>query len=140
MKKTLLALPLLVLLSSCALFGPLVSSFDQNSFNAAQTIKVEASALVPKGFEAANLHTWEIDNLRSKLEAQVAYEKGKGKPNLVSSKQWEILAAKDHDLLGKFLNDWKGEKKFSRVYCREKSEQIEKALDEILNAEGAKPK
>lgn len=141
MKKHIIFLPLVALLASCAIFGPSVAKFDQNSYAAALQLKTEASALVPKGYETATLHAQEIISLQSGLDAQVAYEKGKGNGNLASSKQWDILASKDHALLGRFLEDWrKGEKPFSRAFCVEKSKQIEKAFDEILNAEGAKPK
>lgn len=117
-----------------------MAHFDQNTFSAALELKSEALPLVLQATDRYELHKAQVEALQVKLSAQLAYEEGKGKSNVISYNQWRILTSEDHALLGKLLKDWKEEKKFSPAYVREKAEQIGLAFDEIMRLEGAKPK
>lgn len=125
---------LMAVLAGCA---NLVCNFDQNSYAAAQALKVEASALMAKAGEPAASHQAAITALRVKLDAQLAYEQGKAH-NAISAKQWEILISPERELLGKFLKDWQDGKTFDAAYLVEKAKQVSRGYDEILHLEGAK--
>lgn len=114
-----------------------MTSFDQNSYTAANELKSESMALLAAGTEPAAAHQSDIDALRARLSAQLAYEQGKGKANTISAKQWEILISEEHDLLGKTLKDWEAAP-LREPYLTEKRKQISDAFDTILNLEGAK--
>lgn len=132
-KHSLVALGL-ILMTSCAV----VSKYDQNSYESAQTLKVESLALVSHSAEPVTSFQPQIDTLKVKLTAQLAYEQGKGKGNVISAKQWEILISKDHELLGKLLEEWETGIPHSQGYITEKSLQIGEAFNEILRLEAAK--
>lgn len=117
-----------------------ISSFDQNSYVAASGLKGEAIALISNALEPAAHHQEAIAALDVKLSAQVAYEEGKGKKNIISLTQWKILVSPDRELLGRFLEDWENGKEFSPAYLAEKIQQISDAFDQILKLEGAKAK
>lgn len=117
-----------------------MSNFDQNTYNAAIELKSESLNLISNATEEETAFHSQIEALKAKLSAQVAYEQGKGKKNLISAQQWKILISEDHDLLGKLLKDWENGKKFSHTYVVEKSHQVSDGFDEILKLEGAKNK
>lgn len=137
MKQNLYFLPFLILLSGCA---NLMSNFDQNSYVAALELKTESLSLISKADDKASAHVSEIDYLKAKLNSQVAYQEGKGKPNRISAAQWRLLVSEDKDLLGRFLKDWQSEKPMSKFYRDEKILQIGEAFDEIIKLEAAKDK
>lgn len=118
----------------------IVSHFDQNTYDGAHTIKTEALALILKGNEKAADHSAEIESLKVKLSSQLAYEQGKGKSNVISFTQWDIIASLDHDLLGGFLKLWESGKTFSPAFLTEKAQQVSDAFDQVLKLEGAKNK
>jgi len=115
-----------------------MSTFDQNTYDSATKIKSQALALIPFATEKPDLHTVEIEALKASLSSQLAYELGKGKPNVISYNQWAIIASTDHDLLGKLISDWQAGKTFSSAYLVEKRQQISDAFDQVLKLEGAK--
>lgn len=136
MKNLLLSFTLLFFVG-CA---NLVTNFDQNSYASAVSLKTESLNLISHGEEPASDHIAAILDLNSKLQAQLAYEEGKGKSNKPSSDQWNTLISPETNLLGRFLRDWTAAKTFSPAYVHEKSDQIGLAFDEILRMEGAKSK
>lgn len=121
-------------LCSCAS----VANRDQNSISTAQELKPMSMALVVRAVEPIDKYKSDVDYLEMRLSAALAYEQGKGKTNIISAKQWEILCSPDHDLLGRLLKNWKEGKKFSPAYLYEKQAQIGAGWDEILRLEGAK--
>lgn len=124
-----------------ALIGCAVTSkFDQNTYEGALTLKIDSIKLLSKATAPGVEYAQEIAALKVRLSSQLAYEKGKGKPNFISFKQWDILLSTNNDLLGRFIEDWESGKKFKPAYVVEKCKQIEAAFDEILRLEGAKPK
>jgi hypothetical protein len=120
--------------TSCAVVG----GFDQNSYDSGMALKSESAALIAHAGEPASDYKQQIQALTVKLDAQLAYQNGKGKTNLISAKQWDILISPEHDLLGKLLLDWVEGKNFSDEYLLEKRQQISDAWDQILKLEGAK--
>lgn len=126
--KKWLSLPVALLMVGCAT----ITKFDQNSYNAAQQLRAQSVAVMasPSG---AN-----VDGLRARLDAQVAYESGKGKANTLSTTQWKLIARKDGYLLGGWITDYQAGKPMSAPYVAEKTRQVEAAFDEILKLEGGK--
>lgn len=124
----------LILLVSCAI----VSNFDQNSFNSATDLKSESIVLISHANEPVATHVEEVSALKTKLSAQLAYEQGKGKKNIISAKQWEILISDNHELLGGFIKDWENGSTFTKAYINEKSQQVGDAYDQIIKLESAK--
>ena len=135
MKKTLrLLIPLLMgsMLMGCALVG----KFDQNSYNAAQSLQGASLALM--GQRLVSIPTNDIVTLQARLGAAVAYEQGKGAAFRLSTLQWQILSDPKGNLLGRFLTDWMNGSSCSAAYLTEKENQINEGFCEILTLEGAK--
>lgn len=126
----------LLVLCSCA---NLVTNFDQNTVNTAQELKPIASSLVDKAINPPDQYLTDIEWLQNRLDAQVSYETGKN-ANSITTRQWDILASPDGNLLGSFLRDWKDGKKMSPSYVSEKKIQVEEAFDVILQFEAGKPR
>lgn len=131
-----LALGTMLGVSGCAV----ISHFDQNSYESAQSLKARALALVARGAEPATKYAQEIASLKSALDAAIAYEKGKGNNNLATQAQWKLLCSPDRNLLGGFLKQWQGGKTFSPAFLDEESQLIGQAFDELIRLESAKPK
>jgi hypothetical protein len=141
MGKLILALVLMVALNGCAVFRG-VSGFDQNSYTAGMTLKADSLALIERSRRAQGETTPvpELLALQAQLDAQVAYEAGKGKENGLSAMQWRLLADPKGNLLGGYLTRWATGARLSEAYITEKSNQIGDAFDEVLRLEGAKRK
>ncbi len=138
-KLNLLAVCLLMLEMGCAV----ISNFDQNSYDSAQSLKNQSLDLISKAIEPVSKHLDEIAQLKSKLSAQLAYEVGKGQSNAVSAEQWKLLSDPQGHLLGGLLCSWESQtatESFSAPYLLEKQEQIGASFDEIIRLEGAKQK
>lgn len=135
------ALALMVALNGCAVFRGM-SAFDQNSYTSAMTLKAESLSLVERSRRAQGETTPvpELLALQAQLDAQVAYEAGKGKENALSAKQWRLLADPKGNLLGGYLTRWASGARLSDGYVTEKKQQIGSAFDEVLRLEGGKRK
>lgn len=103
-------------------------------------LKADSLALVPKAVETSDKYVSDIEALKSSLSAQLAYEEGKGKANIISYSQWKILISEDNELLGGLLKKWQSGQKFNKAYLDEKAIQISDGFDEILKLEAGKPK
>jgi len=122
--------------SSCAT----VSSKDPVSLQNAITLKAESLALLDKATDPPDAHTSEINALRQKLQAAIAYEKGKGELNAISVKQWELLANPDGNLLGGFLKKWETDGTGqSPAFIDGVKGLVTKAFDQIIKVENEKP-
>jgi len=131
MKRLTLALTVL-LATGCALVG----KFDQNSYNAAQSLQGASLALM--GQRLTSVPTNDIVTLQARLQAAVAYEQGKLPANKLSVLQWQILTDPKGNLLGGFLTDWLNAKPCSPAYLTEKEAQINEGFNSVLTLEGAK--
>ena len=141
MGRGLLVLALLVALNGCAVFRGM-SGFDQNSYTSAMTLKTDSLALIERSRRAQGetTPTPELLALQAQLDAQVAYEAGKGKENALSAMQWRLLADPKGNLLGGYLTRWASGAILNDGYVTEKKHQIGDAFDEVLRLEGGKRK
>ena len=141
MGKLILALVLMVALNGCAVLRG-ISAFDQNTYTSAMTLKADSLALIERSRRAQGETTPvpELLALQAQLDAQVAYEAGKGKENGLSAMQWRLLADPKGNLLGGYLTRWAAGARLSDGYVTEKKQQIGSAFDEVLRLEGGKRK
>ena len=128
MWKKLLLFPFALLLLGCAT----ITKFDQNSYNAAQALKEDAVTVVTHASPSA------VDSISVRLDAQVAYETGKGKANRISAAQWKLIANPQGNLLGGWIKTYRQGVVMSDAYNLEKAKQIGLAFDEVLKLEGGK--
>ena len=128
----LLAVTLPIFLVGCALIG----KFDQNSYNAAQSLQVTSLALM--GQRLTSIPSNDIITMQARLGAQLAYEGGKGVANRLSCLQWQILTSTNGHLLGEFLVDWMKGTPCTQSYLTEKENQINEGFNSVLQLEGAK--
>ena len=113
----------------------LISPFDQNTYNAATALKEKSSVLILSATEPAATHAADIASLQRALASEVAYERGKGQPNAVSIKQWELFAKTVND----FIADWQKQLlPHKPAYLQDKVEQAGLMADEILRLESGK--
>ena len=124
----LVGLAMVVAVNGCAT----ITKFDQNSYNSAQSLKEDALTIVQHPSPSA------VDNLSVRLDAQVAYETGKGKANRISAAQWKLIANPHGNLLGGWIKTYRQGATMSPTYNEEKARQIGLAFDEVLKLEGGK--
>lgn len=133
MRKQLAILPLVCFLSACAV----ISKFDQNSLDMATSLKTDTLALMVHGGEPFAQYAEQVRSLRSRLDSALAYENGKGTPNLMTRKQWELLISPNH-LLGNFLKRWEAGETLSPVYIKGEMDMVGNTFDQIIQLEGGK--
>ena len=113
----------LILLSSmlqCASISP----YSPIAYQYATSLKVESLMA-------------EVAALVTKID--IAYEYAKGRPkNEISARQWEILKAPNHHLLGGFLQRWKHESQLSGPFVTEAKGLVADAFDTIIGLESGK--
>jgi hypothetical protein len=126
----------LILLSSmlqCASISP----YSPTAYQYATSLKVESLMLMDKATEPYATHQAEVAALVTKID--IAYEYAKGRPkNEISTRQWEILKAPDHHLLGGFLQRWKHESQLSGPFVTEAKGLVADAFDTIIGLESGK--
>jgi hypothetical protein len=126
----------LILLSSmlqCASISP----YSPTAYQYATSLKVESLMLMDKATEPYATHQAEVAALVTKID--IAYEYAKGRPkNEISTRQWEILKAPDHHLLGGFLQRWKHELQLSGPFVTEAKGLVADAFDTIIGLESGK--
>lgn len=131
----MLAFVLLLALSACAL----VTHYDPTSYKNATDLKAEALLLIEKAKDPPGVHAAAIDSLLLRLRQAYEYERGKGNPNMITVKQWELLINPKGNLLGGFLQKWKVENKAqSATFTEAAAKLTEKAFDQIIELERAK--
>jgi hypothetical protein len=125
----------LILLSSllqCASISPYSPAYQY-----ATSLKVESLMLMDKATEPYATHQAEVAALVTKID--IAYEYAKGRPkNEISARQWEILKAPNHHLLGGFLQRWKHESQLSGPFVTEAKGLVADAFDTIIGLESGK--
>lgn len=128
---------MLLALGACAL----ITHYDPTSYKNATDLKAEALLLIEKAKDPPGIHVAEIDSVQLKLRQAYEYERGKGSPNMLTVKQWELLINPQGNLLGGFLRKWKVEDKAQgETFIEEKAKQTGKAFDQIIELERAKVK
>ncbi len=81
----------------------------------------------------------QITSLQKDLATEKAYESGKGKQNIATQKQWDILTS-DQQLLGRLLREWSAGKHHSVAFVTEETAIIDDVFNQIVELEGAKTK
>ena len=119
--------------------GATIATFNQRAYENATTLKAEALALVGKGTEPYANHKAAAERLMTRVEAAFEYAKGIPK-NTITTQQWDILKARDRDLLGGFVAAWENSSPngFGQAFVDAKKEQIGDAFDTIIDLESAK--
>lgn len=132
-----LAFVLSLALGACAL----ITHYDPTSYKNATDLKAEALLLIEKAKDPPGIHATAIDGLQLKLRQAYEYERGKGSPNMLTVKQWELLINPQGNLLGGFLQKWKVEDNAQGVTFIEQAAKLTgKAFDQIIELERAKVK
>lgn len=127
------------ILSSCRLFSPSVSAFDQYSYTQTTSLKVDALDLMDLATDSVQLHEKEIKTVQSAIQKIVEYEKHRPK-NEVTTQLWFALTDTSGNLFGKFILRWQHDKILKPVYVQEKKKQIGLAFDQIAEMESGKNK
>jgi hypothetical protein len=123
--------------AACAL----ITHYDPTSYQRATDLKAESLLLIEKAVDAPAARAAEIDALRLKLRQAYEYERGKGSPNVITVKQWEILNDPDGALLGGFLKKWQTENKGqAQAFLDGVSKNVGAAFDQIIRLENSKVK
>lgn len=123
--------------SACAA----LTRYDPTSYKTATDLKAQALLLIEKATEAPAAHQREIDDLRVRVRQALEYEKGKGKPNQLTVKQWELLSNPSGHLLGGFLRKWEAEGRSQNpAFIAGASKNVSEAFDEIIKLESGKVK
>ena len=132
-RLAIIALAILFMSLGCAT----IASYSETAYQQATSLKVESLALMGKATEPYAQHQAEEEALRLKIDK--AYEYAKGLPNNEeSTRLWEIL--KGSDLLGAFLEHWRGKSTLSATYIADKQRQVGSAFDKIIGLESGKIK
>jgi predicted transcriptional regulator len=133
---TKLMLLVLLFTSACS---PLMSNFDQVSYQQATSLKVDALNLMDEGTTDYAGHIAEVKDLQIKIDKAIEYDKHRSH-NEITNQMWAILNDPQKNLLGGFLVKWLHDGKCSTVYITEKKKQISFSFDQIAELESKKIK
>ncbi len=135
--KWILLLLVVSIISACAL----MSHYDPTSYKQATDLKAQSLLLISKATDPPDKHAAEIADVQLKLQQAYEYERGKGKLNAETVKQWELLNDPDAGLMGEFLKVWQAENKGQEpAYIKGMSKNVSRAFDEIIRLEKGKVK
>ena len=126
----------LVFLFGCS---PTISTFDQNAYMQATSLKVDALDLMGKATESYTAHEGDVKTLQLKIDKAIEYDKHRPH-NEVTTKMWTILNDSTGHLYGGFLIKWKHDGKCGSAYITEKKKQIGFSFDQIAELESKKIK
>jgi hypothetical protein len=126
-----------LLLVSSMLQCASISPYSPTAYQYATSLKVESLMLMDKAAEPYATHQAEVAALVTKIA--IAYEYAKGQPkNEISARQWEILKAPNHHLLGGFLQRWEDESQLSGPFVTAARGLVADAFDTIIGLESGK--
>ncbi len=133
---------LISLLFSCAVAAcALISHYDPTSYQHATDLKAQSLLLISKATDPPGVHAAEIADLHLKLQQAYEYERGKGKPNVITVQQWQILNDPERNLLGGFLKTWQTENIGQpSEFINGVSKNVGSAFDQIIKLESSKVK
>jgi hypothetical protein len=113
-----------------------MSHYDPTSYKTATDLKAESLLLIQKATEPPGPYSVAIESLRVRLQQALEYEKGKGTPNSITVRQWEILLDPKGNLLEGFLRKWQADNKgYSEIFIEGVSKNVSDAFDEIIKLE-----
>jgi hypothetical protein len=118
---------------------PLISLYDQYSYQETTSIKVDALKMISQATSSYKKHISEINAINVRIEKIYEYEKGKPS-NSITTQQWEILKSPEHDLYGGYIKEWALKDSLKAAYVEDKRKQIEGSFDLIIKLETKKVK
>jgi len=135
-KLKLIGLMLLTLITACS---PLMSNFDQVSYQQVTSLKVDALSVMDEAVTDYTGHTADVKDLQLKVDKAIEYDKHRPH-NEITNNMWALLNDPQKNLLGGFLVKWQHDGKCSAVYITEKKKQISFSFDQIAELESKKIK
>ncbi|MFI5161222.1 MAG: hypothetical protein ACHQHN_08085 [Sphingobacteriales bacterium] len=136
MKKSITFIFITMVLTACS---PLMSNFDQVSYQQTTGLKVDALNLMDEATDSYAAHAAEVKTLQANIDKAIEYDKHRPH-NEITNEMWAILNDPQKNLLGGFLVKWKQEDKCGKVYIAEKKKQISFSFDQIAELESKKIK
>lgn len=116
-----------------------ISSFDQQAYLQATSLKVDALNIMDLAVENYSTHKNTVKDFRTQLQKVYEYEKNRPK-NEISVQLWDKLKDENGHLLGGFLKRWENENKLGETFVTESKKQINDAFDLIVGLESKKLK
>jgi hypothetical protein len=129
-----MALFALLLINGCS---PLISNFDQVSYQQATSLKVDALNLMDEATESYVANVADAKILQANIDKAIEYDKHRPH-NEITNEMWAVMNDPQKNLLGGFLVKWKADGKCSSVYISEKKKQISFSFDQIAELESKK--
>lgn len=126
----------LILMMGCS---PLISNFDQVSYQQVTSLKVDALSVMDEAVTDYGSHASEVKDLQLKVDKAIEYDKHRPH-NEITNEMWSLLNDPQKNLLGGFLVKWQHDGKCSAVYIAEKKKQISLSFDQIAELESKKIK
>jgi hypothetical protein len=130
----LMSFAALHILTSCSS----MAVYDQYAYQETVSLKVDALNLMDKAKEDQAMHQTEIDQLSTRIQKMLEYEKGREKNTLTVALWNDLLDPKKH-LFGGFIKKWK-EGIQEEVFIAEMKMQVNDAFDTIISLESKKIK
>lgn len=130
---------LMLLVLSITACSSSISLFDEQAYQQAVDLKVDALALMKQARQPYDAYEDQVKQLQKEMER--AYEYAHGRPkNEVSARQWELMKDPNRHLLGGFLKRWRLQSRLSPVFIEEARKSIGRAFDTIIQLESGKIK
>ncbi len=122
---------ILLLIGAC---DPLISSFSEEAYRNATSLKARSLALVDQSGEEYAAHRADAEQLLVDVDA--AYEFVNGRPgNEISARQWDLMRDRDGGLLGGFQGKWREDGKLNTFFRGEVRALIASGFDTIICVE-----
>ena len=137
MKKSILALISIFIMIGCQ--STKTVFLDQFAYQKTIEIKTETDALLDKATTPYNQNLQEIGDLLQDIQFITEYEKNRPN-NQISHTMWKMLGDKDKNLIVGFLQQWQRSSTVSSAFIPEAKEQINEALDLLIQYEMKKDK
>lgn len=134
--KTMILFASVLLITACS---PLISNFDQVSYQQVTSLKVDALCLMDEATESYVSHTSDVKTLQANVDKAIEYDKHRAH-NELTNQMWAVMNDPQKNLLGGFLVKWKADGKCSSTYITEKKKQISFSFDQIAELESGKIK
>ena len=132
----LLIIPI-ILLHSCNLFTPIISTYDSYAYTQTTSIKVDAINLMGMATEDYQSHKTDIAAVQNNIQKIYEYEKHR-KHDTITVQQWKLLTDTTRHLFGGFIIKWRKEKQLDKGYIQDKEKEVGFAFDQIADLESKK--
>lgn len=115
-----------------------IAVYDQYAYQETVSLKVDALNLMDKAKEDQAIHKTAIDQLSTRVQKMLEYEKGREK-NTLTVALWNDLLDPNKHLFGGFIKKWK-EGIQDESFVTEMKTQVSEAFDTIIALESKKIK